>query len=156
MILLYAPAGNDIFGALKHRLNANGPDKILEGYTRLDDVYHRLRQPGVSLQIGVFAITDPADLDRLIAVRELLADLELVLAVADNDPQTLSKAHTLAPRFITFLDNRIELLLSVVERMLTCRRHTLFSVSACNDDNIDCNTGFDFQAFRRAATIKLE
>lgn len=156
MILLYAPAGNDIFVALKHRLNVKEPNRILERYTRLDDVCHRLRQPGVNLQIGVFAITDPADLDRLISVRELLADLQLMLALADDDPQTLSKAHTLAPRFITFLGNSIELLLSVVERMVTCRRHTLFAISACNDDIIKGNSGFDFQAFRRAATTKLE
>ena len=133
MILLYAPGGKDFFGALKQRLNGNDPNRILERYTRLDDVFHRLRQPGINLQVGVFTITDPADLDRLIAVRELLTDLQLVIAVANDDPQTLSKAHALAPRFITFLDNGNELLLSVVERMLACRRHPLFPISASRE-----------------------
>lgn len=129
MILLYAPAGNDVFFALKKRLNDNGPNRILESYTRLDDLFHRLRQPRANLELGVFAITEPADLDRLIAVRELLMDLQLVLAVADDAPQTLSKAHALAPRFITFLDNGIELLLSVVERMVAYRRHPIIPIS---------------------------
>jgi hypothetical protein len=130
MILLYAPTANDVYGALKQRLNGNGPDGLLESYTRLDDLLYRLHQPRMNLQVGVFAITDLADLDRLIAVRDLLTDLKLVLTVADDDPQTLSKAHTLAPRFISFLDNGNEPLLSVVERMVACRRHPHFPISA--------------------------
>ena len=121
MILLYAQAGNDVLGQLKQRLNGRASSAFFESYTRLEDLFHRLRKPRVMLKIGVFVISDAMELDRLLAIRELLSDIPLVLAVADNDPQTLSKAHALAPRFITFIDNGIEPMASVVERMLECR-----------------------------------
>ena len=118
MVFLYSSAGNDFFCTLKHRLNGGVSSGRLESYTRLDDLFHRLRQPRMNLEIGVFAITDPAELEGLLTVRELLTDMRLLLALADDDPQTLFKAHALAPRFITFLDNGIAPLVSVVKRMM--------------------------------------
>ena len=129
MILLYAPAGNDVFCALKERLGKDASPVIPESYTRLDDLFHRLRQPRVNLQIGVFAITGPLELDRLVAFRDLLTDMRIVLALAKDDPQTLAKAHCLAPRFITLLENGIEPLISVVKRMVACQRPPVISIS---------------------------
>ena len=94
MILLYAQAGNDVFGKLKQRLNGKASAVSLESYTHLEDLFHRLRKPRVNLKIGVLAITDVAELDRLLAIRELLADMRLVLDLADDDPTTqIGRAH---------------------------------------------------------------
>ena len=133
MILLYEQAGNDVFGKLKQRLNGKASAVSLESYTHLEDLFHRLRKPRVNLKIGVLAITDVAELDRLLAIRELLADMRLVLDLADDDPTTLAKAHALAPRFITFIDNGIEPLVSVVERMMECRANPTAPTTAARE-----------------------
>jgi hypothetical protein len=71
----------------------------------------------LTFRICVLSIDGPEELDRLVAVRELFADMRLILVLADNHPDTLAKAHRLAPRFITFSDANPLSLLSVLEKM---------------------------------------
>jgi hypothetical protein len=118
MMLFYAQARNDVFKSMKQSLNGRASEASLESYTTLEDLLQRLRRPRGNLEIGVFSIGSVAELDLLLSIKDLLTDMRLVLLLADNDPQTLSKAHALAPRFISFIDAGIEPLVSVVEKML--------------------------------------
>ena len=118
MLLLYANAQNGIFQQLKQVIDSRVSGACLENYSNPEELFHRLRQPRLNIKIAVFAIAGSAELDRLLTLRELLADIRLVLVLADKDPQTLAKAHALAPRFITFTDAGIEPLVSVVEKMI--------------------------------------
>lgn len=121
MMLFYAQAKNDVFRQLKQSLNGRASGARLESYSSLEDLLHRLRRPRVNLKIGVFSIGSESELDRLLTIRDLLSDMRLVFVLADDDPQTLSKAHALAPRFITFIDAGVQPLLSVVEKMMGCQ-----------------------------------
>jgi DNA-binding NarL/FixJ family response regulator len=121
MLLLYANGKNGVSSELKQILNGRSSDARLEAYSNLDDVFHRLRQPRLNLKIGVLSIGSEAELDRLLTIRELLSDMRLVIVLSDKDPQTVSKAHALAPRFITFSDAGIGPLVSVVEKMMECQ-----------------------------------
>ncbi len=121
MLLLYAKATNGVSQQLKQILNGDASDAGLNVYSNMDDLFQRLRQPRLNLKIGVFCIGSEVELDRLLTIRELLSDMRLVLVLFDKDPQTLSKAHALAPRFITFDDAGIEPLMSVVEKMMGCQ-----------------------------------
>jgi DNA-binding NarL/FixJ family response regulator len=121
MVLVYAKAKNGVSSGLNQVLNGRSFGVRLETYSDLDDVFQRLRQPRLNLKIGVFAIDSEAELDRLLTIRELLSDMRLVLVLFDKDPQTVSKAHALAPRFITFSDAGIDPLVSVVEKMMACQ-----------------------------------
>jgi DNA-binding NarL/FixJ family response regulator len=121
MLLLYAKARNGVSQELKQILNGRSSDVCLETYSNLDDLFQRLRQPRLNLKIGVLSIGSEAELDRLLTIRELLSDMRLVLVLSDKDPQTVSKAHALAPRFITFTDAGIDPLVSVVEKMMGCQ-----------------------------------
>ena len=121
MVLVYAKAKNGVSLELKQTLNGRSSGVCLETYSDLDDVFQRLRQPRLNLKIGVLSIGSEAELDRLLTIRELLSDMRLVLVLFDKDPQTLSKAHALAPRFITFDDAGIEPMMSVVEKLMGCQ-----------------------------------
>ena len=121
MLLLYAKAKNGVSQELKRILNGRASFACLEFYSDLDDVFQRLRQPRLNLKIGVLAVGSEAELDRLLTIRELLSDMRLVIVLSDKDPQTVSKAHALAPRFITFSDAGIHPLVSVVEKMMECQ-----------------------------------
>lgn len=118
MMLFYAQARDDVLEPLKQSLNGRASTACLESYTKMEDLLQRLRRPRFNLEIGVFSIGSNAELDLLLTVKDLLSDMRLVLILADNDPQTLSKAHALAPRFISFIDAGIDPLVSVVEKML--------------------------------------
>ncbi|MCB2149603.1 MAG: hypothetical protein KQI81_24190 [Deltaproteobacteria bacterium] len=121
MLLLYAKDRNGVSQELKQILNGRSSDACLETYSNLDDLFQRLRQPRLNLKIGVLSIGSEAELDRLLTIRELLSDMRLVLVLSGRDPQTVSKAHALAPRFITFSDAGIDPLVSVVEKMMGCQ-----------------------------------
>ena len=118
MLLLYAKAQNGIFQQLKQVIDSRVSGACLENYSNPEELFHRLRQPRLNIKIAVFAIGSSAELDRLLTLRELLTDMRLVLVLADKDPQTLSKAHALGPRFITFTDAGVDPLVSVVEKMI--------------------------------------
>ncbi len=118
MLLLYAKAQNGIFQQLRTLIDHRVSGACLENYSNPDELFFRLRQPRSNIKIAVLAIGTPAELDRLVNVRDLLADIRLVLVLSEKDPRTLSKAHALAPRFITFSDAGIDPLVSVVEKMI--------------------------------------
>jgi DNA-binding NarL/FixJ family response regulator len=130
MMLFYAQDRNDVFEPLKQSLNGRASEACLESYSKLEDLFQRLHQSRVNLDIGVFSIGSIAELDLLLTIKDLLSDMRLVLVLADNDPQTLSKAHALAPRFISFVDAGIEPLVSVVEKMLGYRTARNVSLQA--------------------------
>ena len=121
MLLLYAKGQNGVSQALKPILNGGSPGVCLEAYADLEDLFHRLRKPRLNLKIGILSIGCETELDRLLTIRELLSDMRLVLVLSDKDPQTVSKAHALAPRFITFTDAGIDPLVSVIEKMMACQ-----------------------------------
>lgn len=133
MVLVYAKAKNGVSLELKQTLNGRSSGVCLETYSDLDDVFQRLRQPRLNLKIGVLSIGSEAELDRLLTIRELLSDMRLVLVLSDKDPQTVSKAHALAPRFITFSDAGIDPLVSVVEKMMECQFDQRFPPQAAMD-----------------------
>ena len=122
MLLLYAKAPNGVSQALKTILNDRSPGADLETYASLDGLFDRLHKPRLNLEIGVLAIGNEGELDRLVTIRELLSDMRLVLVLPDKDPHTVAKAHALAPRFITFADAGMAPLVSVVNKMMACRR----------------------------------
>lgn len=121
MLLLYAKAENGVSQALEPILNGRPPDVRLETYADLDDLFDRLRKPRLNLKIGILSIGSETELDRLIIIRELLSDMRLVMVLPDKDPQTVAKAHALAPRFITFADAGFQPLVSVVSKMMGCQ-----------------------------------
>ena len=121
MLLLYSKAKNGVSSELKQILNGVMRHGCLEAYSNLDDVFQRLRQPRLNLKIGVLTIGSEAEMDRLLTIRELLSDMRLVIVLSNRDPQAVSKAHVLAPRFITFADAGIAPLASVVAKMMECQ-----------------------------------
>lgn len=121
MLLLYAKGQNGVSHALKPILNSGSPGANLEAYADLEDLFHRLRKPRLNLKIGILSIGSETELDRLLTLKDLLSDIRLVLVLPDKAPQTLAKAHALAPRFITFADTGIEPLVSVVSKMMACQ-----------------------------------
>ena len=118
MLLLYAKAQNGIFQQLQKLIDHRVSGACLENYSNPEELFLRLRKPRLNIKIAVFAIGSSAELDRLLNLKELLADMRLVLVLRDKDPRTLAKAHALAPRFITFSDAGIDPLVSVVEKMV--------------------------------------
>ncbi len=78
----------------------------------------RLHQPRNGLEIAVLLAADTADLANLVSLQDVLEDFRIILIVPDNERDTISQAHTLHPRFLTYTDSNVEDVAMVLVKMI--------------------------------------
>ena len=84
----------------------------------LECLQQRLCRPSNDLDIVVLIAANREELLQIHSLGDLLLDLRIVLILPDRNPGTISKAHALGPRFLTYLDSDSEELKSVLSKML--------------------------------------
>jgi hypothetical protein len=94
------------------------PKSKTEKCTTLTDLTRRLRQPQNNVGIALLTAKTKQDLEDLVALRELLADIRVILILPDRDHDTISKAHALYPRFLTYIDRDFDEVKAVLSKML--------------------------------------
>jgi hypothetical protein len=101
-----------------------------ETYSDLDSLHRRLCRPRYGLAIAVLVAATGEELGELLAMRDLLADLRLILVLPDRNRETIAAGHRMAPRFISYVDSGIEEVEAVLEQMLQYNRnHTPDSIA---------------------------
>jgi hypothetical protein len=90
----------------------------LEMYRSFKSLSHRLCQPSNDLDIAVLAAANGKELRKILSLSDLLSDIRIILILPDSKPDTISKAHAIGPRFLTYLDSYVEELQSVLSKML--------------------------------------
>ena len=94
------------------------PKSQMEKCTTLADLTRRLRQPQNNIGIALLTAKTKQDLEDLVALRELLSDIRVILILPDRDHDTISKAHALYPRFLTYIDRDFDEVKAVLSKML--------------------------------------
>ena len=90
----------------------------LEIYRNFDSLSDRLRQPQTNNTVAVvFAISRETLLD-VISIRELLANIRIILVLPDRDNDTVAKGHMLRPRFVTYADMDLGEISAVIDKMI--------------------------------------
>ncbi len=84
----------------------------------LDALAALLREPEYRPQIGLFALESREEILGLIAMRDLLGDLPLLLVLPDQKTETVSFAHRLRPRFVAAKGQDLAEVALVLEKML--------------------------------------
>jgi hypothetical protein len=82
----------------------------------------------------LFAITR-AEIMRILLLGDLITDLKSLVVLADDDRDTVMKAHTLRPRYIAWLDSDVKNVVNVLRNMVD-----LYDVSQSGREN-DRNRG---------------
>jgi hypothetical protein len=92
----------------------------LEIFRELKDFQSRLRLPRTEYggEVFVLVIPNQIDLEEIIATRDFLIDIPLILVLPDQDEVTLSKAHSLYPRFLSYGPVAPREVKMVLQRML--------------------------------------
>ena len=62
------------------------------------------------------------ELEKILTLQDLLSDIRIILILPDRTPNTISKAHKLAPRFLTYLDSDFGEIKAVLHKMLKSLR----------------------------------
>lgn len=69
-------------------------------------------------QVVVVLVSDELELHTLLELGELFEDVELIVILPREDPESINKAHLLAPRFLAILDNNIDDLLGILKKKI--------------------------------------
>jgi len=92
-----------------------------EALMSIDQLAGRLRslnQNRLKTVVVLFA-ADWQDLVDILAIREFLVDVKIVLVLPDHRKETISAGHRLRPRYIGYADGSQEDVVAVLEKMLT-------------------------------------
>jgi hypothetical protein len=117
-ILFYATQSDWAAEKLQRVLEGLVPRDQLEicrTFSRLSD---KLYKPSNNLDIAVLTAVTDEELSKILSLRDLFSDIRIVLILPDSKSATISKAHTLGPRFLTYLDSDVEEVKSVLGKML--------------------------------------
>ncbi len=99
-LLLYISSENHSAIRLRARLSdVSGMNP--EIFTDIDMLIARLKKMDTDRTVLVFQAHDLKDLLHLRSVQEMMADVRLILILPDWEKNTLSRAHSLFPRFLT-------------------------------------------------------
>jgi hypothetical protein len=118
MDLLFFARKNGVTEQLQRMIQTLVVKDRLETYESFEELYKRLHQPKNDFQIAVLTATTDQELEDILTLQELLSDIRIVLILPDRTPNTISKAHKLAPRFLTCLDSDFGEVKAVLHKML--------------------------------------
>ena len=92
----------------------------IEIFRTIESLTRRLHRPGLghNMTIAVFLAASKEELSELVSIRNLLADFRIILVLPDTRDDTISKGHTLSPRFLTYQDGDFLDVAAVLGKML--------------------------------------
>lgn len=117
-IVYYKPVENSFSEELEGVIESAGNKEDVEVYKDITSLLQRLRAPQESIFLAVLLIPSKDELKDILAFQDLFMDKRLVLILPDRDEETIHDGHRLRPRYLSFTDNRIEEIASVLERLV--------------------------------------
>jgi len=107
------------------------PKEKIEIYRSIGSLALRLRQPLDSSTIIVILAFNREELLNISSVRDLLTDVRLILIIPDRKQETLSMAHSLCPRFLSYIDDDFTDIVAVLDKMLKPKCEFMGVFSLC-------------------------
>jgi hypothetical protein len=123
-ILVYSTSRNEIGERLRKSIEKGVSADNVEFYQTIDSLSQRLHQPMHDLCVAVLLASTRGELTDILSIRDVLLGIRIVLILPDSKSDTISKGHSLAPRFLTYVDSDFEEVEAVV--------HKIF-ISVCQD-----------------------
>lgn len=103
------------------------PSFAIEVYQTVGELRERLRYPLDDPTIAVLVAPTRESLEELVAIRNLFADVRIIMVLPDTAPETVAKGHDLHARFLTFSDsdpNEVALVLNRMTEKARTRGHS--------------------------------
>jgi hypothetical protein len=119
--LVYAPASGEI-EKLCARIGSAFPNARLRAFTQHSDFASRLIHPEERASAAVVALSEARQALNPIAIRDLMPDTALIVALPDDGLDRIRRAHSLRPQPIGFLDSEYSELVPVIGRMIDIYR----------------------------------
>ncbi|MBW2020216.1 MAG: hypothetical protein JRI58_08215 [Deltaproteobacteria bacterium] len=117
-LLLYATITDGAGARLQRVVEGLVPREKTKICRTIESLTRRLRQPSHDLSIAVLLATNQKELFDLLSLRDLFADIRIILVLPDKKRDTIAKGHSLQPRFLTYADSNFAAVAAVLSKML--------------------------------------
>jgi hypothetical protein len=120
MALLFFATGTEGTGQLVWNLYRNSASEYEgEFYGSIETLARKLRHPRDEHTIAVILAGSRKDLIDILAIRDLLDGLRVILILPDREEDTVSQGLTLRPSFLTCVDSDFSMAEAVLKKMLS-------------------------------------
>ena len=89
-----------------------------EIYRNLESLSQRLRRPTQLPEVSILFANSRADFMELLSIRDLLLNLRIILILPDANKETITRGHTLFPRFLTYANSDFKDVAAVLKKMI--------------------------------------
>jgi hypothetical protein len=123
-LIFYSKDKNKFGMELEKMLEELAAKANVETYRTTPDLILRLRVPLSESAIAVLLISDKKDLKSTLSIKSLLINMRIVLILPDRNDGTIEAGHSLHPRYLSFKDNSLKDIKSVLARMIEVEKTT--------------------------------
>jgi hypothetical protein len=117
-IIVYSKARTGMGSKLQKAVDTILPGANVETFHAVSRLSERLRRPALNFPIVVLLVTSREELNNLLAIKELLLDVRVLLILPDKENDTMVLGHTLRPRFVSFRDSSFTDVVAVLGKMV--------------------------------------
>jgi hypothetical protein len=103
-ILFYAAEDGSITERVSDLIKGLLPENRIEFIAGPDRLAKRLRDPRGEIDVALLLTASREGFLEVLSYRDFFHDIRLVLILPDRRADTIQKAHSLRPRFITYAD----------------------------------------------------
>lgn len=117
-LIYFAPPFNAAARSLYEQLGMLAGVQTNDYIGSINALIKHLRSPMGMSTIGILWPTSQEELRKLSIMRYLLRDLRVILILPDRQSRTISDAHLLRPRFVSFADGDLTEVVAVAEKII--------------------------------------
>lgn len=118
-ILFYAEKMDLIGNKLRKIMTSEGCGDNLQVYKNFEELTLRLHKPKRDCRVMVLLPADKNELLSFLLIRDMLADVPIILILPDQSKEIIDMGYKLFPRFISYKDSDLTDVSGVINRILT-------------------------------------
>jgi hypothetical protein len=118
-VIVYSAATTHAVEKVKKISEVLIPQPYIELHHSINSLSERLKKQTTDVGVIILIANSKKELSGLFIIRDQLLDLRTVLILPDREDDTLSKGHSLYPRFLSYIDSDFNTLSEVLEKMFT-------------------------------------
>ncbi len=119
MILFYTAEQGRAAKRFEREVLAGAPGDSREVFHTLEDLIERLMRFDGNDRVLVYLAATTKELTGLCAISHLLGSVRLILIAPDRSEKTITRAHSLYPRFLIFVDGDFSEVADVLAKMIS-------------------------------------
>ena len=121
-LLFYSGITDGVGEQLKDILKQAAPNEETEVCRTIQSLAYKLLPlrsvAEAQKTVHVLVATSPEELDDIYSIRDLLSDLKIILVAPNRNHDTITKAHELFPRYLSYLDEDLNEVGAVFGKMV--------------------------------------